>query len=84
MNGDAIQYNHSQRVIHNDLKPNNIVLEKRESSFQLIVIDFRKSLKVEVAASANKCLVEGKPAEISEKIPLRGTRISGWRLSELK
>ena len=52
----AIQYIHSQRVIHNDLKPNNVVLEKRESSFHPIVIDFGKSLKVEVAASASKCL----------------------------
>lgn len=46
MIGGAIQYTHSQRVIHNDLKPNNIVLEKRDSSFQLIVIDFRKSLRL--------------------------------------
>ena len=56
MIGDAIQFIHSKKVIHNDLKPNNIVLEKRDSVFHPIVIDFGKSLKVEVAASVSRCL----------------------------
>ena len=69
MIGDAIQYNHSQRVIHNDLKPNNIVLEKHDSSFQLIVIDLRKSLKVEVAASVSKCLSKESQRRYLKKYP---------------
>ena len=70
MIGDAIQYNHSRRVIHgNDLKPNNIVLEKRDSSFQLIVIDLRKRLKVEVAASVSKCLSKESQRRYLKKYP---------------
>ena len=69
MIGDAIQYNHSQRVIHSYLKSNNIVLEKRDSSFQLIVFDLRKSLKVEVTASVSKCLSKESQRRYLKKYP---------------
>ena len=57
MIGNAIQFIHSQKVTHNDLRPNNIALEKRDGVFHPIVIDFGKSLKVEVAsASLRRCI----------------------------
>lgn len=54
--GDEIQFIYSKKVTHNNLKPNNIVLEKRDEVFHPIVIDLGKCLKVEVAAHVSKRL----------------------------
>ena len=39
----AIDHIHKARVLHNDLKSNNIVLEKREQQWNPVVIDFGKA-----------------------------------------
>ena len=42
----GLDYIHSKKVIHRDLKENNIVLYKQGSAFKPVVIDFGKSLKI--------------------------------------
>ena len=44
--GDALIFVHSQAVIDNDLKPNNMVLGKRGEDFNPVIIDFGKSLRI--------------------------------------
>lgn len=43
---DALSYIHSQGFLHNDLKGNNVVLEKRNEGYHPIIIDFGKSIKL--------------------------------------
>ena len=54
--GDALQLVHSQGIIHNDLKANNVVLEKREDGFNHVIIDFGKSVKILAAESHKRTL----------------------------
>ena len=56
--GDALIFVHSHGVIHNDLKPNNVVLEKRGEDFNPVIIDFGKILWIEEAKKRSRCLPE--------------------------
>ena len=49
MIGDALQYLHHMKILHNDLKPDNIVLEIRDSQLSPIIIDFGKACLFEEA-----------------------------------
>ena len=40
---DGLSHTHKRGVLHNDLKANNIVLEKRETEWNPIIIDFGKA-----------------------------------------
>lgn len=51
--GDALQYLHSKRILHNDLKPDNIALERHtDIGFTPVIIDLGKACYVE----EGKCL----------------------------
>ncbi|KAJ7369602.1 hypothetical protein OS493_037683 [Desmophyllum pertusum] len=52
--GDALQMVHSRGFLHNDLKANNVVLERRSYGFNPVIIDFGKSLSIDVAREQKK------------------------------
>lgn len=52
--GDSLQFIHTQGIIRNDLKVNNLVMEKRGDNYNPVIIDFGKSLRVEMADKQNK------------------------------
>ena len=54
--GDALQHIHAQGFIHNDLKANNVVLEKKGAHFNPVIIDFGKSLKIQAAERYKRTL----------------------------
>ena len=50
---DALQHVHEAGYVHNDLKSNNVVLEKREDDkLHPVIIDFGKSVEIEKAKKA--------------------------------
>ena len=67
--GDALKFMHSQDVIHNDLKPNDVVLEKRGQDFNPVIIDFGKSLYVEEAKKRSRCLPHEDQRKHLKKYP---------------
>ena len=44
---EALHHIHDKGFLHNDLKANNVVLEKREAGYNAVVIDFGKSKKID-------------------------------------
>lgn len=44
---EALHHIHDKGFLHNDLKANNVVLEKREDGYNAVVIDFGKSKKID-------------------------------------
>jgi hypothetical protein len=46
---ETLGYIHTQGFLHNDLKGNNIVLEKTVKGFHPVIIDFGKSIKIKKA-----------------------------------
>ena len=44
---EALHYIHGKGFLHNDLKANNVVLEKREDGYNAGIIDFGKSSKID-------------------------------------
>lgn len=40
---DGLEHVHKRGILHNDLKPNNIVLEKRHDKWNPVIIDFGKA-----------------------------------------
>ena len=44
---EALHHRHDEGFLHNDLKANNVVLEKREDGYNAVVIDFGKSKKID-------------------------------------
>ena len=52
--GDSLQFIHTQGIIRNDLKVNNLVMEKRGDNYNPVIIDFGKRLRVEMADKQNK------------------------------
>ena len=44
---EALHHIHGKGFLHNDLKANNVVLEKREDGYNAVIIDFGKSSKID-------------------------------------
>ena len=61
---DALQFVHSQGIIHNDLKVKTVVLEKREDGFNPVIIDFGKS---STAKSHKRMLTSNERAKYLSK-----------------
>ena len=50
----AVEYIHGKGYLHNDLKANNVVLERRNDSFRPIIIDFGKSKPIGKSSPVRK------------------------------
>ena len=44
---EALHHIHGKGFLHNDLKANNVILEKREDGYNAVIIDFGKSSKID-------------------------------------
>ena len=51
--GEALNYIHTKGYLHNDLKANNVLLEKKHAIYNPIIIDFGKSGKIGVPRRKN-------------------------------
>ena len=54
--GDALQHIHTQGFIQNDLKANNVVLEKKGGHFNPVIVVFGKSIKIQAAERYKRTL----------------------------
>ena len=50
----TLEYIHSKGYLHNDLKSNNVLLERRNDSFRPVIIDFGKSKPIEKERQSSK------------------------------
>ena len=44
---EALEHIHNKGFLHNDLKANNVVLERRDNIFNAVIIDFGKSTTID-------------------------------------
>ena len=62
-----LQHIHSKGYLHNDLKTNNIILEKGAEHYRPLIIDFGKSRKIE-ELQFQKSLCRGKAAYLAPEV----------------
>ena len=67
--GRALQFIHSKGVLHNDLKGDNILLERREKHYDPVVIDFGKSTFIDETPERKMCMSTKEQKEYIKKYP---------------
>ena len=67
--GKAMLHVHSKGYLHNDLKANNVVLEKKDGRFNPVIIDFGKSLKVDSPRAKRKPVSKAEQKAYRERLP---------------
>ena len=67
--GKALLHVHSKGYLHNDLKANNVVLEKKDGRFNPVIIDFGKSLKVDSPRAKRKPVSKAEQKAYRERYP---------------
>ena len=67
--GRALQFIHSKGVLHNDLKGDNILLERRENYYNPVVIDFGKSTFIGETHERKRVMSTKEQKEYMEKYP---------------
>ena len=65
---EALRHIHDKGFLHNDLKANNVVLEKTEDGYNAVVIDFGKSRKID-APKKRKNLSKAKQKVYQQSYP---------------
>jgi serine/threonine-protein kinase len=70
---DALEYSHARGVIHRDIKPDNVLLDKRDRPY---LMDFGIAKTDDSLVKTQTGLVLGSPAYISPE-QLRGERLDG-------
>ncbi len=70
---DALEYSHGRGVIHRDIKPDNVLLDRRDRPF---LMDFGIAKTDDSLVKTQTGLVLGSPAYISPE-QLRGERLDG-------
>ena len=78
--GRVLQFIHSKGVLHNDLKGDNILLERREKHYNPVVIDFGKSTFIGETPERKMCMSNKEQKEYIKKISARGTRDCFWEV----
>ncbi|XP_068742127.1 serine/threonine-protein kinase D-like [Montipora capricornis] len=73
--GRALQFIHSKGVLHNDLKGDNILLERRKKHYNPVVIDFGKSTFIDETPKRKMCMSTKEQKEYT-----RGTRDCFWEV----
>ena len=67
--GRVLQFIHSKGVLHNDLKGDNILLERREKHYNPVVIDFGKSMFIDERPERKMCMSTKEQKEYIKKYP---------------
>ncbi|KAJ7380875.1 hypothetical protein OS493_004458 [Desmophyllum pertusum] len=67
--GCALQFVHSKGFLHNDLKGDNVLLERRDSHFNPVIIDFRKSTRIGEARNQRRFRSTEKQRKYRQKYP---------------
>lgn len=67
--GRALQFIHSKGVLHNDLKGDNILLERRENYYNPVVIDFGKSTFIGETHERKRLMSTKERNEYMQKYP---------------
>ena len=67
--GRALQFIHSKGVLHNDLKGDNVLLERREKHYNPVVIDFGKSTFIGETPERKMCMSTQEQKEYIKKYP---------------
>ena len=77
--GRALQFNHSKGVLHNDLKGDNVLLERREKHYNPVVIDFAKSTFIDETPERKMCMSTKEQKECIKKYPHAAPEIVSGR-----
>ena len=79
--GRALQFIHAKGVLHNDLKGDNILLERRKNYYNPVIIDFGKSTFIGVTHEQKRLMSTKEQKEYMKKYPHVAPEIVSGRAS---